>query len=547
MDITTAFQNLDLLAVGATIAAIGILGFVVFFNDRKSTTNRAFLAFALVTVFYGVVNYLSYRVTSPDLILWLLRLTIFSATWHAFSFFHLFYVFPKTRKPLPKPYKYGLIPIVTITSLITLTPLAFSRLSEVAKIGQVTNPERGPGMPLFGAVVIFLVIGGLYILIRKTISASKEEKHQFQLVTAGTIITFICLIAFNFVLPVIFNNLVLIPLAPLFIFPFIAFTSYAMIRGHLLGIKVITTEILMFVLAMTTLTEIILSQNTSQTVFRSGVFILVLSFGILLIRSVRREVEQRERLEVVTKELSSANDKLKELDQQKSQFLSFASHDLKSPINIIKQFATLIADGTYKEPAKVQETITKIKTTADRAITLVDDFLDIRKIEEGKMDYSFETKDIVSFVKGITEDFAPMAKAQKNIDITFTTTTPSLMVKIDTTRMRQVIQNYLSNSLKYTESSPPDGRVNWIKVMVTEEQNSVLISVKDSGIGMSAELLPTLFEQFRRDKNVAKKIQGTGLGLYISKQIVLVHGGETWAQSEGPGKGSTFFVRLKKA
>jgi signal transduction histidine kinase len=84
-------------------------------------------------------------------------------------------------------------------------------------------------------------------------------------------------------------------------------------------------------------------------------------------------------------------------------------------------------------------------------------------------------------------------------------------------------------------------------VNIKDEQSTALIEVKDTGIGMSAELIPTLFEQFHRAPGVAKKIQGTGLGLYISKQIVLGHGGEIWVSSEGAGKGSSFFVRIKKA
>jgi signal transduction histidine kinase len=280
-------------------------------------------------------------------------------------------------------------------------------------------------------------------------------------------------------------------------------------------------------------------RNPINQVLNGITLALAFGFGYLLVKSVKREVEQRERLEVLTKELATANDKLKDLDKLKSQFLSFASHDLKSPIALIKQFATLIYDGTYAEAAKVKETAFKIKMTADRAVTLVENFLDIRKIEEGKMEYVFEEKNIVEFVKGITSDFELLAK-QKGLSVSFQTSSPEIKVKIDTSKMRQVIQNFLDNSLKYIEAG-------WIKVTITEEQSTVTIAISDSGIGMDKEILPTLFEQFRRDPSVAKKIQGTGLGLYISKEIVQAHGGEVWAESEGRGKGSTFSVRLKKA
>lgn len=351
---------------------------------------------------------------------------------------------------------------------------------------------------------------------------------------------FSLIIIFNFVFPIAFDSTRFIPLSAVFTLPFIIFTTYATLKHHLLGIKVITTEVITFVLAVVSLIEVIIAEDVSVIILRSGVFFLVLSFGILLIRSVRKEVQQREELEKLTIKLEAANVQLEKLSEQKSQFLSFASHDLKSPINIIKQFASLIADGTYKEPAKIQETIVKIKRTAERATHLVDDFLDIRKIEEGHMDYTFEVRDIIPFVKGITEDYAPLAKAEKNIDISFSSQTASANVKMDTTRLRQVIQNLLSNSIKYTETGS-------ITVTLTEEQKTILISVTDTGLGMDPALLPILFEQFRRDPKVAKKIQGTGLGLYIAKQIVRAHGGEIWADSKGKGLGSSFFVRLPKA
>src|ERR1700733_8533012 len=111
---TSSLGNLDLLSVGFAIAGIGILGFMVFFSDRKSITNRMFLFFSFVTIIWGAVNYLDYQVSSPIWVLWLLRFEIFFAVWHAFSFFQLFYVFPQTQLAFPKWYKFGLIPVAIV-------------------------------------------------------------------------------------------------------------------------------------------------------------------------------------------------------------------------------------------------------------------------------------------------------------------------------------------------------------------------------------------------------------------------------------------------
>ncbi len=366
-----------------------------------------------------------------------------------------------------------------------------------------------------------------------------KKKSEVLLITSGAGLFLLIFFLSNVIGEATLNyqfNLV----GPLGMVLFMGLISYSIVKYKTFNLKVFSAQALIIALIFILGSMFFIRTAENIHIVLIPSFLLTIIAGIFLTKAVKREVAQRERLEKLTHELESANGQLEQLNEQKSQFLSFASHDLKSPINIIKQFASLIADGTYKEPAKIQETIQKIKTNADRATSLVDDFLDIRKIEEGHMDYSFEVKDIVAFTRNAVEEYAPVAKAQKDLVLTFETKVPVTNVKIDQTRFRQVIQNLLSNSIKYTEKG-------WIKVLLTEEQKTVLIKVEDSGIGMEKELLPTLFEQFHRAPGVAKKIQGTGLGLYISKQIVIAHGGDVWVESEGKDKGSTFYVRIPKA
>ena len=119
--------------------------------------------------------------------------------------------------------------------------------------------------------------------------------------------------------------------------------------------------------------------------------------------------------------------------------------------------------------------------------------------------------------------------------------TEKIMIKADEQRLRQVIMNLIENSIKYTQSG-------FVKVECqmsdVKGQKSVLFSVSDSGMGIKKEILPELFEQFKRAKET-RVIQGTGLGLYVAREIVKAHGGEIWAESEGEGKGSRFYVKLR--
>lgn len=237
------------------------------------------------------------------------------------------------------------------------------------------------------------------------------------------------------------------------------------------------------------------------------------------------------------KELTVANTKLQEADRMKSQFLSFASHQVKSPMTVVKDYADLIRDGSYGViPDKVKETATKIHDSADRLIDLVNDLLDLRKLEEGKIEYNFTQVDVGALLKNTFEELKTLADA-KHLEMTLEAPAEPMMVKADESKLRQVFQNLLDNSIKYTESG-------WVKVQIINQQSKVLIKISDSGLGIPQDLLSSLFEQFNRGSKEAKKIQGTGLGLYIAKQFVLAHGGTVTAASDGPGKGSTFTVNL---
>jgi two-component system CheB/CheR fusion protein len=129
---------------------------------------------------------------------------------------------------------------------------------------------------------------------------------------------------------------------------------------------------------------------------------------------------------------------------------------------------------------------------------------------------------------------------QKQLKLTYEGPGGKLPASLDLVKFRQVIQNLIENSIKYTEKG-------WIKVSANRTGDTITMQVSDSGRGMAPDLIPELFEQFTRERDAAKRIEGTGLGLYIAKQIVLGHQGTIAASSDGPGKGSTFTVTIPVA
>jgi len=533
------FQNLDLLFVGITIAAIGILGFIVFLNNRKSITNKTFLLFSILTIAYGSFNYINYQVTDPGLILWFLRLTIFFATWHAFSFLQLANVFLEENHHFSKKYKFVLLPVVAIISLLTLTPFVFSGIDTIGVGGEASRARHEPGIAVFGALALFLVLGGIFFLARKTIRGKGLGKKQLQIVSAGTLITFAFLIAFNLVLPTTFKNVTLIPLAPIFFLPFILSTAYAILRYGLLDIKVIATEILTFVLAVVTLFEVVLAQDLKILIFRIVLFAAVLGFGILLIRSVRKEVEQREQLEVLTKKLKVANEELKRLDKAKSEFVSIASHQLRTPLTASKGYISLVLEGTYGAlEEKFKKPLQKVYYSNERLIHLVNDLLSLSRIESGKMKLEREPVDISEIVQSVIEELQIKAE-ERGLKLTLKKSVPaSFRMLLDKEKIRNVILNLIDNAIRYTKKGS-------ITTTIAKENNTIRLAVQDTGEGMTKEEIAKLFESFSRGQAGAKlSTEGAGLGLYIAKQFVQMHKGKIWATSEGKGKGSAFFIEL---
>ena len=329
----------------------------------------------------------------------------------------------------------------------------------------------------------------------------------------------------------------LLPLTPIYTLIFLGMTAYAIVKHHLFSIKVIATQAFIILIWVILFAKIIVAQSLRDAFVDGFTLTLTLVFGIILIRSVKKEVKQREELQLLTKKLESANEKLKDLDHLKSEFLSLASHQIKAPLASIKGFATLIYDGTYGQiPEKASEAAHKIKESADRMVHLVGDFLNIRKIEEGKMQYKFEKIDAIKIITDVFEELKPLAQ-NKKLDFSLESTLESEWINADPQNIRQVFQNLIENSIKYTDSG-------FVKIQTELIDGRLIFSVSDSGHGISKELLPHLFEEFRRDALTTGNIEGTGLGLYIAHQITIDHKGEIWVESDGVGKGSKFLVKL---
>jgi signal transduction histidine kinase len=170
-------------------------------------------------------------------------------------------------------------------------------------------------------------------------------------------------------------------------------------------------------------------------------------------------------------------------------------------------------------------------------VNLVDNLIDLRKVEEGRIQYQMDHCDFAQLARQAAQEMGHMAMG-KGLNLSFSGPDHRVMVYGDEQKLRHVVQNLVDNAIKYTEKGS-------IAVKVEEKGGDVVLSVADSGFGISRKVIPLLFEEFVRDERL-KKIRGSGMGLHIARIFVEEHKGKIWAESAGEGKGSTFYVSLPK-
>ncbi len=244
-------------------------------------------------------------------------------------------------------------------------------------------------------------------------------------------------------------------------------------------------------------------------------------------------------LEEKNKELISANEELKKLDGLKSDFISLVSHELKTPLSAIRTSAEFLESEWNIEPAVHKEMLANIITNIDRQTRLINDILDLSKIEAGKIDLRFDQANLCEIASVAIENIQPLA-LKKNITVAADIQQGLSAVSADKEKLIIVLNNLLGNALKFTQ----DG--GSIILSAKEEQDSIEVRVKDTGIGIEKEHIGKIFDKFYQVNSTSRrKTGGSGLGLSISMGIIRAHGSEICVESE-PGKGSTFFFRLKK-
>lgn len=324
------------------------------------------------------------------------------------------------------------------------------------------------------------------------------------------------------------------------------FITYAIFKHQLFNIKILATELFTFAIFITLLIKTLFSQGFRELFVNGVIFISVTVFSILLIRSVLKEVKQREQLERLTKEIKEAYEvekkarkELERLDEAKTQFMMATQHHLRTPLTAIRGYLDLLLTGSFgRISPRVKEALIKVQISGNRLIRIVNEFLDVSQFQLGKEVVSIrQDVDLDPIFKEIMEELKFEADTKK-IYLKLEKEKDLPKIAADPEKLKMALFNLIDNGIKYTTK----GGVT-IKSGVTDHH--LKISIADTGIGISKDDQAKLFSRVFERGEDAKKVHGTGrgIGLYIASHIINAHHGKIWAESNS-GQGTVFNIEI---
>jgi len=380
-------------------------------------------------------------------------------------------------------------------------------------------------------IVLTLLING--ILMREYVRLPEERRAKLQYFLIGLLLCAGFNIVFNVVLPLAFDDYAFYAVGNYSVGFLLGFTAYAIVKRELFGVRALLAAIFVATVGVLQAIDLVLfTDNPALQAFKGAALVLILCFGYVLVRSVQRDVHQRERLQEIAEELRRS-------DEAKTEFISIVSHQLRTPLTAIKGYLSLFLDGTYgKLDVEKRRPMERLYRSSERLIHLVNDLLGISRIQMGKVALDVGDVDLCEVVTSVVEELGVVAKEK---DIALHASCPSGGVPIvagDKQKLRDSVLNVVDNAIRYTDKGS-------VEVSVRRESNDIIVRVKDTGPGIDPDEARTLFESFQRGK-VGRKhwTEGSGLGLYIAREFVTLHGGAIWAESRGKGLGTSFFIRI---
>ncbi len=538
---TNAVRSLALYSHLLPALSILLLGFFALRFSHSQLKAKVFFLFTLVLAFWLIT----------DLTLWHSNNQyLFAMFWSFLDFLAiLFYLLLTTfifldffnKKHIPVWLTFSFLAIVAMPFLMSVTGLTMEFFDE-PNCEMSVNPLTTK-LNLYTAWLSIAIILLMSIIKMIKVHFDKKEVVRILVLTVSSC-AFLGIVSgaeqianVTGVFETILYSLFSLPI-------FILILTYSIIEQKTLDTNVGTfvyARLLFAIFVLVAGFSLFLSDDVSEFATFGISTVVTFGFGLLLLRSARREVQQREQIEKLAIGLEKANDRLQVLDKQKSEFVSIASHQLRSPLTAIRGYSSMLMDGSYGTiPGKAIEALGRINESSTLMASSIEDFLNVSRIESGNMKYENTDFNLRAEAEHIVDDLRPEALKSGLVLSYKSDITSEGIVHADIGKTQQILHNLINNSLKYT----PKGSVT-VFVHENLKHHKLYVEIIDTGIGMSKKTIDGLFAKFARAENAnSVNIKGTGLGLFVAREMARAMHGDITAHSTGDGKGSHFIFTM---
>ena len=510
-----------------------LLGTVLVARKRPSKVFLLYSLFAFCVGFWSLFYYLWLVTEAGDQAFLYTKIFLAFAAFIPSFFLHFVSLF--TRHKLSPFVLYSGYLISAVFSYLSFTDLMISGV-ESRHIFQYW-PIPGNLFSPFLVFWFFYTAYSLYILIKIYYQSSPRFKVHIKYISIGTSIGFLGG-ATNFFL---WYEILVPPVGNFLVTVYVVMTAVAVVRHNLFNIRLIYAETLILS-TLVLLTSLLFLPN--PTASNTVVLVTIITFaGIssLLLNSIHRSEQQKLEVEKLMTGLARANKRLHAIDKQKSEFVSIASHQLRSPLTAIRGYASMLLEGSFgKFPKKAHNAVEHIEESARMMAMSIEDYLNVSRIESGNMKFDCEDFNLKELASTVTDDLRSEA-TKSGLVLSFKSDLESKsIVHADKGKVQQILHNLINNSLKYT----PKGSIT-VYLHDDPKKGKVHVEIIDTGIGMSKETQSNIFSKFQRAKEASTvNVHGTGLGLFVAKKMAVEMDGDVTAYSEGEGRGSHFILEL---
>lgn len=518
--------------IPATIVAL-LVGFFVFWNGRQYLLNQLLFAIAIFFSIWTLSNLIVWTNIHSDFILFIWSFFgLFSGLLSIFCIYFI-YVFLE-KKDISVRLK--------LIFLGLLSPiLALAATSYNLNGFDITNCDAFvfENVVFYSYYTLLGVLAMVWILVllaRRYRVAAPDLRKQIVLIGLG-IESFLFFFFTIIFLASYLTNIGILPNSELELYAFfgmlifMVYIGILMVRFKTFNVGMIASQALVIALVILIASQFTFIRSTTNLVLTSITLVLTGIIGLILIRSVKREIEQRKHIEMLARDLEKSN-------KQQVVLIHFITHQIKGFVTKSRNIFASLLEGDYGALPDVMRPMLEEGLRSDtKGVSTIQEILNAANIKSGKVAYTKEPFDLKALVDEIATDLKGSADA-KGLSLAVETGTEPMMYPGDRAQLVNALKNLIDNSIKYT----PKGEIS---VSLTKEEKKIRFVVKDTGVGISAEDMAHLFTEGGHGKNSASiNVESTGFGLYIVKNIIEAHGGRVWAESEGEGKGSKFITEL---